>query len=121
MSISAFLPEAAINSGLSEWGLIKTAELRFYPQIRQICEGNSCGGYGKTWACPPAVGTLDECKQKVLRYRSMFLGEKNSHGQPIGASTLIDEAVVKYVEAHTDDVSQYRKAIEALKSQGVIP
>jgi hypothetical protein len=29
MSISAFLPEAAINSGLSEWGLIKTTELRF--------------------------------------------------------------------------------------------
>jgi hypothetical protein len=51
----------------------------------------------------------------------MFLGEKNSRGQPIGASTLIDEAVVKYVEAHTDEVNQYRKAIEALKSQGVIP
>ena len=59
--------------------------------------------------------------EELARYRSMFLGEKNSRGQPIGASTLIDEAVVKYVEAHTDEVNQYRKTIEVLKSQGVIP
>lgn len=26
--------------------------------MRQVCEGNSCGAYDKTWACPPAVGDL---------------------------------------------------------------
>ena len=73
MNTSEFIIDAAANSGLTEWGLIKTAALRFYPQIRQICEGNSCRGYGKTWACPPAVGTLEECTNRVLRYENMLL------------------------------------------------
>lgn len=59
--------------------------------------------------------------EELARYRSMFLGLKNTRGQAIGAGTLINEAVIMYVEAHTDELNQYRKAIEALKSQGVIP
>ena len=73
MNTSEFIIDAATNSGLTEWGLIKTVALRFYPQIRQICEGNSCRGYGKTWACPPAVGTLEECTNRVLQYENMLL------------------------------------------------
>ena len=63
----------AENCGFTETGLIKTAELRFYPEVRGICEGNSCQGYGKTWACPPAVGTLEECRQKVMGFDDMLL------------------------------------------------
>ena len=73
MDVIPALTKAAAGSGLTEWGLIKTAELRFYPQIRQICEGNSCRGYGKTWACPPAVGTLEECTNRVLQHENMLL------------------------------------------------
>ena len=73
MDVIPALRKAAAGSGLTEWGLIKTTALRFYPQIRQICEGNSCRGYGKTWACPPAVGTLEECTNRVLQYENMLL------------------------------------------------
>ena len=73
MNTSELIIDAATNSGLTQWGLIKTSALRFYPQIRQICEGNSCRGYGKTWACPPAVGTLEECTNRVLQYENMLL------------------------------------------------
>lgn len=64
-----------------------------------------------------ALSVLEE----LARYRGMFLGMKNNRGQAVGAGTLINEAVVKYVEMYTDEVNQYRKAIQALKSQGVIP
>ena len=73
MDVIPALTKAAAGSGLTQWGMIKTAELRFYPQIRQICEGNSCRGYGRTWACPPAVGTLEECTNRVLQYENMLL------------------------------------------------
>jgi predicted metal-binding protein len=36
--------------------------------VRKHCEGNVCRNYGTTWACPPAVGTVDECKTKCLSY-----------------------------------------------------
>lgn len=67
------LTQIALNCGFTEAGHIKTAELRFYPEVRQICEGNTCRGYGKTWACPPAVGTLEECRARVTRYGNMLL------------------------------------------------
>ena len=34
---------------------------------------NSCGQYGTTWACPPGVGTLEECKSRILKYQHLFV------------------------------------------------
>lgn len=73
MDIATILSNAAALSGCTQSGLIRTSELNFYPEIRRICEGNSCRGYGKTWACPPAVGTLEECKEQVLNRENMLL------------------------------------------------
>lgn len=73
MKLSSILRQTAIDCGLTEVGLIKTSDITFYPEVRRICEGNSCGGYNKTWACPPAVGTLDACKERVKSYENMFL------------------------------------------------
>jgi predicted metal-binding protein len=48
--------------------------LEFSPRIRWICE-NECPMYGKTWACPPGVGTVDACKEKCLGYsRCLMVG-----------------------------------------------
>lgn len=42
-------------------------ELEFSGRIRWICE-HECPMYGKSWACPPGVGTLDACKEACLKY-----------------------------------------------------
>jgi len=55
--------------GITEFGFISTEEIVFSPEVRQLCEGNLCRSYGKTWACPPAVGTYEECRQTLLGYR----------------------------------------------------
>ena len=39
---------------------LKTGELTFTDRVRWICQ-HECQMYGKTWACPPAVGTVEEC------------------------------------------------------------
>lgn len=36
-------------------------ELEFSERVRWICE-HECSQYGKSWACPPGVGTVAECK-----------------------------------------------------------
>ena len=41
--------------------------LEFSDRIRYIC-GAECPMYGKTWACPPAVGAVADCKKKCLSY-----------------------------------------------------
>lgn len=46
--------------------------LEFSDRIRYIC-GAECPMYGKTWACPPAVGEVDTCKSKCLHYENCLL------------------------------------------------
>ncbi len=46
--------------------------LEFSQRIRWICQ-NDCRMYGKSWACPPAVGQVSECKARCLAYDSCLL------------------------------------------------
>lgn len=68
--------EAATQSGFFENGYVEIANLNYYPEVRKICEGNSCRNYGASWACPPAVGTIDACKARVNQYERMLLVSK---------------------------------------------
>ena len=54
--------------GIYQYGLIDTKQIIFSDEVRRLCEANVCRNYGTTWACPPAVGTFDECKEKSLKY-----------------------------------------------------
>ena len=46
--------------------------LEFSSRIRWICE-HECPMYGKSWACPPGVGTVDCCRQKCMAYDNCLL------------------------------------------------
>lgn len=59
--------------GIAQYGTINPSEIPFLPVIREICQGNGCGQYGKTWACPPAVGTLEECRSRCLAYEKALV------------------------------------------------
>ena len=67
-----FLTDLSVDElrqiGITAYGCTNTAEIVFLEEIRHICEGNLCRNYGKTWACPPAVGRVEECKSRCLRY-----------------------------------------------------
>lgn len=53
-----------------EW--ISTSELTFKEEVRQICK-QECLMYGKSWSCPPAVGTVEECRERCMGYKGAFL------------------------------------------------
>ena len=66
------MDRARLEAGLRELPLVQyaffpTGELTFSPAVRWICE-HECPQYGTTWACPPAVGTVEECRARCLRY-----------------------------------------------------
>lgn len=66
MDICEKVKETAMESGMWQADFINPEDLVFYPEIREICKGNVCRNYGASWACPPAVGTIEECKSRVL-------------------------------------------------------
>lgn len=50
-----------------EYRIIKTNEIETEERVRIICE-KECVRYNSTWACPPAVGTLEECEERIHSY-----------------------------------------------------
>ena len=57
---------------LYQYAFLKTEELTFTERVRYICK-EECPRYGTTWACPPAVGPVSECKAKCLQYPEMLM------------------------------------------------
>ena len=59
--------------GFFQYGVINTMDIHFSQEVRAMCEVNTCQQYGKTWACPPAVGTVEECKKRIQQYEKMLV------------------------------------------------
>lgn len=76
MNILHQLQEIAVQSTLFETGYVEVSHLKFYPEVRAICERNTCRAYGTSWACPPAVGSIEECRERVSQYAKMLLFSK---------------------------------------------
>ena len=73
---SALVQETILETGFQEAGVILTEKLSFHEDVRKLCEENQCRCYGTTWACPPAVGSLEECKERVLLFKYLHLFSK---------------------------------------------
>lgn len=57
---------------LYQYAFIRTEDLMFSDRIRWICE-HECPMFGKTWACPPAVGSVEECEARCRRFEEALL------------------------------------------------
>ena len=51
---------------------ISPADLEFSDRIRWICE-HECPMYGRSWACPPGVGSVESCKGKCFSYQNCLM------------------------------------------------
>ena len=92
---------------------IDPKKLEFSDRIRWICE-NECPMYGKTWACPPGVGTVTECEKKCGGYTDCLMVSTITEVSDI---TNIYETLATRPahEAVTDQVE------EMMKQQGIAP
>ena len=50
-----------------EYRILDTKDITIQERVRTICQ-EECERYDSTWACPPAVGTLQECEKKIKSY-----------------------------------------------------
>ncbi len=58
----------AREAGFTHLAHLDCNTIRLLPEVRQMCEVNSCGKYGKNWACPPGCGSLEECRERISAY-----------------------------------------------------
>ena len=108
-----FLERELAEFPLYFWDIIDPKSLEFSDRIRWICQ-HECPMYGKTWACPPGVGTVDSCACKC-----------GSYGKCLMISTITEVADIADIEetlatrpAHEDITNQVG---QLLRNQGVEP
>ena len=46
--------------------------IEFSQRIRYICQAE-CPMYGRTWACPPAVGAVEDCQEKCRSFQNCLV------------------------------------------------
>lgn len=59
--------------GVTSFGVVAAASIEFSDEVRSYCEGNMCRNYGRSWACPPAVGSVDQCRARVRAFDSALV------------------------------------------------
>jgi len=43
------------------------------PELRAYCNPEQCAKHGQNWVCPPACGTLEECREKAEEFSEGIL------------------------------------------------
>ena len=66
------LESALAELPLYTYHFITPDDLEFAERIRWICQ-HECPMYGKTWACPPAVGSVSQCEGRCRSFGSCLL------------------------------------------------
>ncbi len=55
-----------------EYAFLLPQEIPFLEEVRYICR-TECPQYARSWSCPPAVGTVEECRARCMEYTGGFL------------------------------------------------
>ena len=95
------------------YDFIDPKELEFNNRIRWICE-NECPMYGKSWACPPGVGSVDTCRQVCMAYDHCLLISSIVEVRDIAD---MDETLA----TRPDHEALTEQVRELMKAQGVDP
>lgn len=47
--------------------------LEFMEEVRSMCSADRCKSYGKSWSCPPAIGSVERAKERAEAYHRGIL------------------------------------------------
>ena len=107
------LEEQLAGLPLYTYAYLDPKKLDFSERIRWICE-NECPMYGKSWACPPGVGCVADCREKCCGYENCLM-----------ISTIVEVNDIANIEEtlatrreHEDITNQ---VCELMEEQGVLP
>ena len=107
------LENALAELPLYVYHFFNPGELEFTDRIRWICE-HECPMYNKSWACPPAVGTVTLCRARCGKY---------SHGLLISTITEVSDIanIEETLATRPDHEAVTNQVRDLLRQQGIEP
>ncbi|MBP2133632.1 putative metal-binding protein [Methanomicrobium sp. W14] len=110
--ITELIKKEKNNLGIHEYAFTKPENITFSEDVRKACEKNLCGMYGKSWACPPAVGAIEECSDRCSEYKNAFVFTTLT---AIDKKCNVRQKLCKWAEAakkHKDITEEVKKLFE---------
>jgi len=108
--------------GATGIGFVDVCDIKINDEFRGLCENNACGNYGRNYMCPPAYGTMDECRAVAKSYQKAVVVQLiheledsfDFEGMQLGAKKHSD--IVRSIKQHFE--KNYSKDILALAAGG---
>ncbi len=66
------IEERLLSLPVVQYAWLESGEIEFSQRVREICR-QECPRYGTSWSCPPAVGAVEECRERCMRYEGAFV------------------------------------------------
>ena len=66
------IEQRLLDLPIVQYAWLPESALSFSERVRYICE-TECPRYGKSWACPPGVGTVEKCREICNKYDEVFV------------------------------------------------
>ncbi len=81
---------------------VDTIELRI--EARQGCE--ACRSYNTNWSCPPACGTIEECSERVHKYKRGLIMQTTGE-----VDTMDFEEIMELSAEHEKHLKDFHKYV----------
>lgn len=94
-----------------EFHYLDRKDLIFSEKVRFLCE-HECEHYGHSWACPPAIGSIESCIKKCEKFSRAFLFSTIAQVE----DSLNFEACLKARKEHEDLTLELRDPVSARSS-----
>ena len=69
----------ADECGFECYGIADSKKLVVRPEVRDMCKVGKCNVYGKSWACPPACGEIEEYDAMFKQRSTCFIVQSVGH------------------------------------------
>ncbi len=56
---------------LYQYAFAAPSDVQFEEKTRQYCK-QECPNYGSSWSCPPAVGRIQQCRERCMEYTDVL-------------------------------------------------
>ena len=90
------LNQLAARLGFTAITRFSPGQLVFRFDYRAYCEKNDCGRYGTNYGCPPACGTPQQIKDRLLGYTDALAVQTLCPIAPIGQRSLLRQAQLEH-------------------------
>lgn len=102
------LIKKAEEIGFSHAAPLDSTTIKLRSEVRDMCA--ACHIYNTNWACPPGCGTLDECRERVGRYKSGLLVQVTAELE----DAMDGETMMEAQEDHKEFFKEFRVYLQEL-------